>query len=171
MNKNIIVLIICVLVLVGGYFVWSNQQGLQSGNLPQPTELGTSNLRTENVGDQTGIQLQNGTSTDPNAKVIRIECRDSVYVPKEVSIKKGDIVVWTNVNCNPTWPASAVHPTHGVYPQAESGACVSIGGSAFDTCHGLERGESWSFRFDYVGSWRFHDHLNPRNNGTVNVAE
>ena len=53
------------------------------------------------------------------------------------------------------WPASAVHPTHVVYP--ESGGCI---GSKFDACKGLAEGETFEFVFSEKGSWKYHDHLN-----------
>ena len=94
--------------------------------------------------------------------------KNGAYEPKEVNIKKGDAVKWVNSDAAPTWPASAIHPTHGVYP--EQGGCPLIGGSSFDACGGLEQGKSWSFQFNFTGSWRYHDHLGASVTGVVNVT-
>src|SRR3989344_6696710 len=95
--------------------------------------------------------------------------KNGTYEPKEITIKKGDVVKWVNSDPAPTWPASAIHPTHGVYPQ--QGGCPLIGGSSFDACGGLEQGKFWSFQFNFTGSWRYHDHLKSSVTGVVNVAE
>ncbi|OHA38709.1 MAG: hypothetical protein A3G03_02780 [Candidatus Taylorbacteria bacterium RIFCSPLOWO2_12_FULL_44_15c] len=62
------------------------------------------------------------------------------------------------------WTASAVHPTHRAYPT--SGGCL---GSTFDACAGVQSGNSWSFKFDISGTWKYHNHLNPGDTGTIVV--
>ncbi len=101
----------------------------------------------------------------------RIEITSSGFSPQTVTIKQGESVTWINKQSNPSWPASALHPTHTVYPGVNyeeggtyggSKGCNSEGDSkdgAFDPCRGLEEGESWSFTFEQVGSWGYHDHL------------
>ncbi|OGZ44908.1 MAG: hypothetical protein A3C84_00975 [Candidatus Ryanbacteria bacterium RIFCSPHIGHO2_02_FULL_48_12] len=80
------------------------------------------------------------------------------FEPEEVTIQKGMRVTWVNEDSVPRWPASNLHPTHGIYPE-------------FDPLEGIPPGASWSFVFDRVGSWRFHDHLLPQMKGTVYVGE
>lgn len=80
------------------------------------------------------------------------------FSPPSVKVKKGAKVTWTNRSQNPVWPASAPHPTHQLYP-------------GFDALRGLGFGEEYSFTFDRVGSWKYHDHLNPSKTGTVEVVE
>lgn len=91
---------------------------------------------------------------------------DNGFSPKEVKIKKGDSVRWTNQSSALSWPASAIHPTHSIYP--EKGGCID---SAFDACRELNKGESFTFVFNFSGSWKYHDHLNPSKVGTVVVEE
>jgi|SRR3989344_4085445 len=106
-------------------------------------------------------QAQQGTSTgntlnnnENQASSNTIEITSSGFNPKELTIKQGDTVTWINKDTIGHWPASAVHPTHTVYP--ESGGCI---GSKFDACKGLVQGESWIFTFNEKGSWNYHDHL------------
>ena len=87
-------------------------------------------------------------------------------MPSELKIKKGDSVIWINFDSEAHWPASNLHPTHGMYPA--SGGCV---GSKFDACKSLMSGESFEFIFNDVGSWGYHDHLNTAFTGTVIVEE
>ena len=85
-----------------------------------------------------------------------VEVTSSGFNPGTLEINQGDKVTWTNKGSVEGWPASAVHPTHTVYP-------------GFDAKRGLKTGESYSFTFDKVGSWGYHDHLNPSTKGTVIV--
>ncbi len=102
--------------------------------------------------------------TTPGTPGPTIDMTTDGFSPKTVTIKAGQIVMFKNSGTINQWPASAVHPTHGVYP--ESGGCI---GSAFDACKGLTPGESWSFTFNQKGSWNYHDHLNPSLVGTIKV--
>lgn len=86
------------------------------------------------------------------------------YTPASAEIKKGSSVLFLNRGTGTMWPASAMHPTHAVYPT--KGGCV---GSTFDACQALPQGTSWVFTFDEAGSWKYHDHLNPSAYGTIVV--
>lgn len=68
------------------------------------------------------------------------------YEPGEITIKKGETITWVNEAQKAHWPASNIHPTHGIYPE-------------FDPLEPIPAGSSWSFTFDKAGSWRCHDHL------------
>ncbi len=98
------------------------------------------------------------------AEVKTITYNDDGYTPKELRIKQGIAVIFKNNSARQTWPASAIHPTHDVYP--EKGGCIS---SAFDACSGLNTGESWSFTFKEKGQWKYHNHLNPNHTGVIIV--
>jgi plastocyanin len=80
------------------------------------------------------------------------------YEPSEVTIKKGDIILWTNESGEFHWPASDLHPTHGIYPE-------------FDPLVPIAPGDEWKFKFDEVGVWKFHDHIRANEVGTVTVTE
>ena len=56
------------------------------------------------------------------------------------------------------WIASDPHPVHTAYP-------------GFDSHTDIGAGESFSFTFDKVGSWGYHNHLNSTVRGTVVVTE
>lgn len=83
---------------------------------------------------------------------------DGTFAPATLTVKKGAKVTWTNEGDRPVWPASAPHPVHTDYP-------------GFDAGTDLRKGDSWSFTFDKVGSWKYHNHLNPTVKGTVVVTE
>src|SRR3989344_3640946 len=84
----------------------------------------------------------------PVVKNWNVEIKNGRFAPSELKIRKGDMVIWTNRNSSPTRPASGPHPTHTIYP-------------GFDALKMLSNGENYSFTFDKIGSWKYHDHLNP----------
>jgi len=94
-----------------------------------------------------------------------IEISSAGFSPSSLTINVRDIVVFVAVDGSNRWPASAVHPTHIVYP--EGGGCI---GSAFDSCEGIANGDSWPFTFNEVGSWGYHDHLSPGKTGLITVV-
>lgn len=98
---------------------------------------------------------QNSTE-DLGAPAVVIKRTDEGYEPKEVTIKQGDVVTWVNETKEFHWPASDLHPTHGVYPE-------------FDPLRPIAPGEEWSFKFDKVGVWKYHDHIRANKTGTVTV--
>lgn len=87
-----------------------------------------------------------------------IHVTDNGFEPSEIDIAKGQRVVWINDTSAYTWPASNIHPTHSIY-------------SEFDPKEPFAPKEVWSFIFDKVGTWRFHDHLKPSKGGIVEVRE
>ncbi len=147
-NKKVIVVAAFLIIVLGGG-VWkllSNRQvpASQDANLPQQ--------------EVTGSQQVVITYTDHG------------YSPVSVTRKKGDTVVWKNESAKDMWPASAMHPTHTVYPGSGIQKCnTAEQPNIFDACAPVGPGGSWSFKFLQQGSWKFHDHLLPTNFGTINV--
>lgn len=94
-----------------------------------------------------------------------IKITDEGFFPRELTIKEGDAVIWINGGSRPHWPASGMHPTHAFYP--EKGGCI---GSMFDACRGLETDEKFEFKFNQVGAWKYHDHLNAGLGGAIIVV-
>ncbi|HLC51064.1 MAG TPA: cupredoxin domain-containing protein [archaeon] len=106
------------------------------------------------------IQSTSSTSPEPNT----IEITSAGFNPDFLEVESGTTVTFINKDTAPHWPASAVHPTHTVYPEYDG--CIS---SKFDACKGLQNGESWSFTFTQLGTWKYHDHLNPSFTGKITV--
>ncbi len=80
------------------------------------------------------------------------------FEPSTVTVKKGTKVTFVNKDTKPHWPASAPHPTHTDLP-------------SFDALKGIVAGASYSYTFDKVGTWKFHDHLLSTKFGSVVVVE
>jgi hypothetical protein len=91
-----------------------------------------------------------------NSKTHLVILKESGFEPKELTIQKGDIVQFKTEISDSFWPASDIHPTHGIYPE-------------FDPQEPIEPSQTWSFRFNKEGSWKFHDHLQPVFRGIITV--
>ncbi len=127
---------------------------------------GTTDSDQENQPDNTQT---GGGETDTTANII--EMSSSGFSPNTLTISAGEIVTFTNVGTSNIWPASAVHPTHKVYPGSDIDKCgTSEEANIFDACRGINPGESYSFTFNQVGTWRYHDHLKVGSTGTIIVS-
>ena len=96
------------------------------------------------------------------------------YSPKEIPIKKGDTVVFKNESSREMWPATVIHPSHTVYPGSGLPKCFdgdSDTSLLFDACGGIGSGGEYSFVFNEIGSWKYHDHLRATAIGTIIVEE
>lgn len=87
-----------------------------------------------------------------------VTMKAGVFEPQTLIIQKGTKVIFKNEDTQDHWPASAIHPTHGIYPE-------------FDPRRNVKLGDEWSFVFDKVGNWKYHDHLNPSTTGEIKVVE
>lgn len=118
-------------------------------SVPSSTEAYEAPLQVESISD-----ADEPTPSSADEAVIRYT--DGEFTPKKVTISVGQTVTWINDYDDHFWPASNIHPTHKIY-------------SEFDSKKPLAPGTSWSFTFTREGIWRFHDHWNPRETGTVIV--
>src|SRR5258708_2675615 len=85
-----------------------------------------------------------------------VSIKDDSFSPNPLTIKKCTKVIFKNDSSSSAWPASDLHPTHGIYPE-------------FDPKEGYSPGKSWSFIFNRIGKWPYHDHLNPSTHGKIIV--
>ncbi len=97
--------------------------------------------------DQEGLQEQT---------VVRID--GSGYHPASVTVKKGQAVLWVNEDVGANhWPASDPHPTHTDYPE-------------FDPKAEIAPGNIWTFVFEKMGTWHYHDHLHQKTENSYSVT-
>jgi plastocyanin len=112
----------------------------------------------------TGNSYQAGTkansndasSADKNASQNVVSYADSGFSPKSITVKLGDTVVFKNESSRDMWVASAPHPVHTDYPE-------------FDAKKAYAKGEMYSFTFQKAGTWKFHNHMNPTDFGSIVV--
>lgn len=101
-----------------------------------------------------------------------VSITENGYEPRELTIKKGSTVTWTNNSSKANWPATAQHPTHTKYPGSDIQKCgTDEQGAIFDACKGLANGESFSFTFNEAGQWPYHEHVEAKTFGKIIVVE
>ena len=111
------------------------------------------------------VSVDVGTEEVMSSEII-VEITSDGFSPSSVTIVKGTTVTFINMDSSAHRPASNPHPAHTGYP--EESDCA---GSAFDPCENIAAGESWSFTFNEVGSWGYHDHPSSGMTGTITVTE
>jgi len=177
MKKMLVGVIVLVLVIIGGFFVYRSTEPNGGATLDlSPVSDTDSSGDSLPGGDDKFIQLapddalpvtadeeddeSTGIVTPPSVSSVGgdvvISMTDTGFTPSSVTIAAGDTVTFVNDGQAKHWPASVIHPTHQILP-------------GFDNLGGLETGDVYSFRFTKAGNWNFHDHLNPNFLGTVTV--
>ena len=157
---------ILAFLLVGALVVSGCTQGPQANNpQAQPPANGVQNP----IG---GTVANNPTDT-VSAGTFTIERKDTGFVPQMITVKKGSTVNFVNkTSGGQTWPASAKHPTHTVYPGSNIEKCGTPEEEGiFDACSGMNPGENFSFTFNEAGEWGFHDHLDATKSGKIIVTD
>ncbi len=104
---------------------------------------------------------------EPTTTMVEITAEG--FSPSTLTVAKGTTVEFKNTVSRKSWPASNSHPTHTEYPGSGINKCKLSPETIFDACKSLKEGESFSFTFDEVGTWGFHDHLKPAFTGTITV--
>jgi plastocyanin len=168
MNKIITIIVILAVVFVGGYFLFFRGASVPSPSpVSQPSNEQLSNQQP--APEKQPQKLTEQPSVGEEEEYV-VTYTNSGYSPSTLKIEKGETVTFKNQSSRPMWPASAKHPTHEVYSGTSlEEHCPDKTGTAFDACKGYLSGESWSFKFDKVGSWKYHDHLNPTATGVIVV--
>ncbi len=143
MNKNYLLIGLgVVVVLIGGLaFIFRHQIKTMLTGQPQT-------VQTEPV-------VQTPQPSAPVVEKTEVDYTDSGFSPASVTIKKGQTVNFVNKSSSQMYVASNPHPIHTDYP-------------GFDE---LSAGDSYSFTFDKVGTWGYHNHINPAQKGSVVVTE
>lgn len=180
MNKKTIIAIVITLIILGGAGILVARRSAQTGQVSsdhvvaQPTPVVTED----------NSQISAATATNPaptpapteaqppavaghfsgesdiegsDVQVFDIVYDGITFSPSSLSVKNGDVVIFKNKSQAAFRPASDPHPTHTDYP-------------AFDAKQPIPAGKSYQFKFTKVGTWKFHDHLNPSAHGSVTVT-
>ena len=79
------------------------------------------------------------------------------FDPSYIVVRKGTEVIFSTDTGEDFWPASNSHPDHTALPE-------------FDPRRPIAPDETWSFVFDKVGAWAYHDHIRAFLGGTVAVV-
>ncbi len=114
---------------------------------PQTTEAETP------AGAAVGTTDKGGTITG-----VTVAYTNTGFTPNTVTVKVGTAVTFVNQSTSALWVASAVHPTHQLLP-------------GFDELKSVNSGGSYTYVFAKVGTWKYHNHVNPSDIGSVVVTQ
>ena len=103
-----------------------------------------------------GNQAPPASLTISQGQTYEVILTENGFSPQEIIIKPGDLIKFKTTMSEPFWPASDLHPTHGIYPE-------------FDPLEPVDPDKAWTFQFQKSGKWKFHDHLQPVFRGVVIV--
>ena len=156
--KNAWIWIVVAIVVIGGGYWWL--QGLQA---PAVSDDGTpAAVDAANVAATVDVNAAPMTAT--------VTFDGTSYSPASVTIKQGGSVTFTSTAGN-MWVASAPHPAHTGYDGTDrSTHCATgyTGAAPFDQC---VAGTSYTFTFNKVGTWKYHNHSNSSAFGSVTVVQ
>lgn len=97
------------------------------------------------------------SATDSILPPAQVSITSTGFVPATINIKTGQQVVWTNTTNSLHQIASDPHPTHTLLP-------------GLDSLEPLKQNETYAFVFESIGTYTYHDHLNPlKFKGTIIV--
>lgn len=125
-----------------------NGVGSASANLP------VSNVNTT-ANANTSASVKATSPSNANTAAVSVALTAIGYTPPSVTVKVGQVVTWTNTSGSSATVSSDPHPTHTDLPELDSPT--------------LGNGDTYSFTFTKVGTWGYHNHLDPSVEGTVIV--
>lgn len=111
-----------------------------------------TNTEERNVAPTT----ENEAASLLETEEVLVRYTDNGFEPSSLQVSTGTVVAFLNVSSGPMWTASAVHPTHQILPE-------------FDAREAIQPDGSYWYIFTRVGTWGFHDHMNPQHVGTIVV--
>ena len=153
MQKNIYP-ILGVIIIILAFFVLMTRKTEPSANksskLSEESKLSLPQTKTAN--ESTGAETP-ATTSELNTVLIT----DTGFSPEKLEVAIGTKVKFINDTDHAVWVASDPHPIHIDLPGFDN-----IGGSP-------NRGDAYEYTFNKVGSWKYHDHLNPEFKGIIIV--
>lgn len=144
MNRNIVIASVVVLALiVGGWFLTRPKQTMAPEVITQDTQV--------------PVSTQSATATDEAMvkEKVMVTISPQGFSPKDITVKVGDSITWTNGDSANHTVSSDNHPVHTLYPFLNLGKIMPA--------------ETKSVMFEKAGKYTYHDHLNPSNTGSVTV--
>lgn len=143
-QKNVLIVIIIILVLVGGLLAWYFLQ--------DDTDIVATNTNAV-TNQNVAVDTFDPKVDKPAENTVWII--DGSFNPSVVTISVGDSITWVNKDDLIRQVASDPHPSHSALPSLES--------------EELAQDDDYTYTFDKVGEWFYHDHMNPISKGTIIV--
>ncbi|MDO8583351.1 MAG: cupredoxin domain-containing protein [bacterium] len=138
MNNKILIIIIGLVAIIGGLFVLGNKK-------MNPTAPIQSEIQSQTTTAPVVTIEQNQTTT--------VTLADAGFTPKDITIKAGTTVIWTNKSGKNATVSSDDHPTHKLYPFLNLGPFAD--------------GATLQVAIEKAGIYSYHNHLNASETGTI----
>lgn len=155
---------VVIIVVIVGFFAF--RPDTTEAPTPLPTsmfeevggdvEVSVTEADSDDSDTDTGTQSSAVAEEESTDQEVVISIDETGFTPATVTIATGTTVTFVNNGQGRHWPASDVHPTHEILPE-------------FDAKRGLATGETYSYTFTELGTWRMHDHLQASSTGTIVV--
>ena len=136
---------------------------------PRPGEMQSQTSTAGAIGTASLVDSVTGAAVTPAAGPVSVTYSATGFSPQEVTVKKGEAVMWTNVSPSAMWVS--VNPETGYDGTARAVHCAEGGAASFDQCVASAAGSQWSFTFNKAGVWKYRNHEKPDSVGTVVVTE
>ncbi len=173
MNRKLLYSVLAgVVILIAGLLIYNqsrdndvtavplnnnNDNQVEASNENSNTTSNTNTSANANANNSnTNEHFSNENDANGQGQVVAVNYDGTKFTPATITIKNGDTVVFKNLGSTNMWPASDPHPTHVNYP-------------GFDSLKAVPPGGIFSFKFTKVGTWGYHNHLNPSQKGTIVV--
>jgi plastocyanin len=143
--RNLFIGIIAFVVIIGGVAIFL----LTGKNTNNPITVTTPNstISSPTPAESSAPAKENKQNT--------ITLNSENFSPKTLTIKVGDTVTWINRSGRNANVSSNPHPIHTDYTPLNLGS--------------FPDGGTLSLTFDKAGTYGYHNHLNPSQNGTIVV--
>ena len=177
-NKNVITVVAVIILIVLFVLIVSRKNRSELVPSGMATSTDSEEVSTSSAKIDVEVKAKNDVVKGAQVEVVAVPVVSSKTIvfdgksfsPDVLNVKVGDAVTFSNASKQDFWPASDLHPTHKDYPGSSIAKCGTAEASKiFDACKRVVSGKSWSFKFNEVGAWTYHDHLNAKVGGTVVV--
>ncbi len=175
MSKTTTVILLLILIAAGGIILFGRKsaQAPTTNTAPTTTQDQTGNTgatepstTTPIIGGTESVGANGGLTFNPKGPNT-VEYTDAGFSPASLTVKVGDTVTFVNHSSGKMWVASDPHPTHEGYSGTPASVhCPDTAGTAFDQC---SIGNTYTFTFQKVGTWGYHNHTNRNQGGTIIV--
>ena len=164
--KKLWYVVIVVAVIYLGWEFFRPRPGEMQSQTSTASVMGSANALDSIVGGAGDVVA--APETVPTAVIYSL----GGFSPANVTVKKGAAVMWTNIASGEMWVAVNEHPAHAGYDgTSRKDHCAAGAPASFDQCVASAAGSQWSFTFNKVGTWKYHNHVGESFGGTVTVTE
>jgi plastocyanin len=149
--KKVIVIVVVLLLLTGGGIFLKSRNNSSQNNAAKSTAASTtvedmSDMATEQSSSNSSAQEGQIIETD------KVDIQDFAFGPATIKVEKGTTVTWTNQD-------STAHTV------------TETDGKDGPKSNNLNKGQSYSFTYNTVGTFKYDCSIHPNMTGSVTVTE